>query len=178
MSTPLQISATIVDRWGTEASTVIYGQMDSTETLTDVIALAEAQILALDHCTDGRIRRASVELPLSVVGTGMKTSPVATGSKVEQTGLLGFSATGTSKRYSFPIPAVSNSVMVFLSDRLNFGIGEPVELFTAGWLNPSGNSTFRGCNEYGQPLSDYIDALVSFRNRRRQLQRSSLEAAP
>jgi len=170
----MQISARIRDAWGTETSTLIYGEMDDTEDLTSVEALAQTVIGALDGCTDGVITEAHITLP--IVPTGVKAT-AGTGARVEQTGLLGFSATGTTKKYSLAIPAVSNAGTVLNVDRIVLSVGSPMNVLTTYLLNPAGNMTFRGDNEKGQALTDLVDAELGFRKRRKQLQRSSFERA-
>lgn len=172
MSTPIQISARIRDAWGTEASTLIYGEMDSTEDLTSVESLAQSVLGALDGCTDGVILSARVTLP--VVLTGVKTAATA-GSRVEQTGLLSFSATGTPRRFTLAIPSVRNDVTVMTADRIILTVGAPINLLVTHLLNPAGNMTFNGDNEHNQTLIALIDASTSFRKKRKQLQRSSFE---
>src|ERR1035437_2714728 len=165
MSTPIQISARIRDAWGTVANTLIYGQMDSTEELTSVEALAQDVLGALDGCTDGVILDARITLP--VVLTGVKTAATA-GSRVEQTGLLGFSATGSPRRFTLAIPSVRNDVTVMNADRIILTIGAPINLLVTHLLNPAGNMTFDGTNEHNQILIDLHDASVGYRKKRKQ----------
>lgn len=172
MSTPIQISARIRDAWGTETSTLIYGQMDSTEDLSAVDALAQSVLGALDGCTDGQIIGAHVTVPILL--TGVKTAATP-GSRVEQTGLLGFSATGTTRRFTLAIPSVANGIMDV--DRITLTVGSPANILVTHLLNPVGNMTFNGCNAHNQTLTDLVDASVSTRKKRRQLQRSSFEVA-
>lgn len=170
MSTSIQISARIRDALGTETSTLVYGQMDSTEDLASVQSLAQSILTALDGCTDGQITDAHVTLP--IVLTGMKTAATSI-SRVEQTGLLGFSATGSPKRFSLAIPAVANGIMNV--DRIILTVGDPANILVTHLLNPAGNMTFNGCNAHNQTLTALVDASVSTRRYRRQLQRSSFE---
>lgn len=170
--TQLQISARIQDAWGTETSCLIYGQMGDTEELTSVEALAQSVLVALDGCTDGKIVAAHILLP--IVPTGVKGAPTSR-SRVEQTGLLNFTASGTSKRWALAIPSVKDDIMN--ADRIILLVGEPANVLTTYLLNPAGNLGFNGCNETCQPLTALVDASVSFRKKRRQLGRSSLESA-
>jgi hypothetical protein len=173
MAQNIVVSATIVDKWGTEKSVAAYAAAATTATIAQVLADAQAYYTALDAVTDGYIKRVKLSLE-PVVGTGgitgLKTGAVATGATVEQTGLLNFSASGTTKRWGLDIPAVSDSVMT--SDRLTLTAGAIPTLVT---LLKSVGTALTWCNDHSQDIVALIDALVSFRKSRKQLQRSSFE---
>lgn len=177
MSQPVRISATIRDAWGIETSTVFSADADTSQEISalqsDVFALG----LALDSITDGQITRLSctIEMPIPIPASDMKTAPVA-GSRVEQTGLLGFSATGSSKRYTAEIPALSNDPGVLVGDRIKLTPLYPVSEFVVT-LFTTANLALTYTNEVYQPLIALTDAAVSTRKQRRQLQRSSFEVS-
>ncbi len=170
------VSATIVDGWGTEASAPAYALVDPTQTVAEALAEAQAYVQALDAVTDGRITKMHMQF-VPGLPTGLKTAAVATGAKVEQTGIVNFRATGTSKRYGYAIPAVSDGVLT--ADRIdatvfgtaNAGIDALLLLLT------SVATALAWCNEHSQQIAAVRDAIVSFRKKRRQLGRSSLESA-
>jgi len=170
------VSATVVDSWGTEASAPAYALADSTQTIAEAIAEAQAYVKALDAVTDGYIRKMHVQF-VPALPTGLKTGAVATGAKVEQTGVVNFSCTGTSKRYGYAIPAVSDGVLT--ADRIdatvfgsaNAGMDALLLILT------SVATAFAWANEHSQEIAAVRDAIVSFRKKRRQLGRSSLESA-
>jgi hypothetical protein len=166
------VSATIVDSWGTEAAAAAYALADDTKTLAQVIADADLYFVALDAVTDGFIRRVKLTIEPPVPG-GVKTAALGTGAKVEQTGVLNFSATGTSKRYGLAIPAVADSTLV--ADRMTLGAGA-MATFIA--LLVAVGTAIEWANDHSQQIVAFVDALVSFRKKRKQLQRSSFEAAP
>ena len=171
---PVVISATLVDEWGIEKSAPFYAQADDTQTIAGLIAEAGLFYRALDAASDAFIRRVKIEL-VPVIGTGGVTGlkgTATTGGRVEQTGLLGFKSAGTTKRYSAAIPAVTNTAMT--GDRLTLGSG-PVDLLIT--ILTTVGTVLKWCNEHNQQIAAAIDALVSFRKARKQLQRSSLEAA-
>jgi len=169
---PLVVSATIVDKWGVEASAPFYAQADDSKTIAAMMAEAAAFWTALDATTDGVIRRVHIEL-IPAVPTGVKTAAVATGSTVEQTGLLGFSAAGTSKRYSGSIPAISDGATVMSGDRIVLTALDPVGVLIN--ILTTVGTVLAWCNAHNQELVAFLDALVSFRKKRKQLQRSSFE---
>ena len=167
----VRTSVTVRDEWGTEASSAFYAQAADTNTLAALATEVATFVEAFDDMTDGVVLSNRVTL-FPALPTGMKTSPVA-GSRVEQTGLLGFSATGSSKGYSGAIPALSNDPTVLTTDRIVLFATAPAGglifiLTTIG-------TVLAWCNEHGQQITAFIDALVSFRKKRKQLQRSSFE---
>jgi len=170
----IQISAQITDEWGAKASTVVYGRMADTAELFDLVLEAQAILSELDQASDGLISeaRATLHIPF----TGSKLVPVV-GSRVEQTGLLGFSATGSNKRYSFAVPALSNASDVLVGDRIVLTPGNPMHDLAGYFFGATLPTAFYGTNAQGQDLTGLLDALVSFRKKRKQLQRSSFETA-
>jgi hypothetical protein len=169
---PVVVSATLVDSWGTEASAPAYALADDTKTLAEVVTEANAYFAALDGASDAYIRRTKIELIPALPG-GIKTGASATGAKVEQTGLLGFTVDGTSKRYSLAIPAVSDGVLV--ADRMTLGAGGIATLLA---ILTAVGTALKWANDHNQEINEFVDALVSFRKKRKQLQRSSIESAP
>jgi len=172
---PVVVSATIVDAWGIEASTAFYAQADDTQTVAALLVDAGNFYRALDATTDGYIKKVRIEL-LPVLGTGgitgLATSPSGT-SRVEQTGLLGFSATGSTKRYTAAIPALSDGATVLVGDRIVLTAIDPVGVLIG--LLTAAATVLKWCNEHNQQIAAFIDALVAFRKKRKQLQRSSFE---
>lgn len=168
---PVRVSATIVDEWGIEASTVFYAQADDSKTIADLGTEISSFLVGLDGVTDGELRAARITILPALPG-GIKTA-AATGSRVEQTGLLGFSVTGAAKRYSAAIPAISNGGTVLSGDRIVLTGVDPVGVLIA--ILTTVGTVLKWVNEHNQQIQDFIDALVSFRKKRKQLQRSSFE---
>ena len=174
---PVVVSATIVDAWGIEASAPFYAQADDAQTIAALLVEAGNFFRALDATTDGYIKKVRIEL-LPVLGTGpgdmtgLSTSPSGT-SRVEQTGLLGFSATGSTKRYTAAIPALSDGATVLVGDRIVLTAIDPVGVLIG--LLTAAATVLKWCNEHNQQIVAFIDALVAFRKKRKQLQRSSFE---
>lgn len=164
---PLHFSATIRDGLGTEATTTAYLNPADTTTLAVLVGDLGTWLSDLDAVTDGLIRASRIEIVPALPG-GLKTSTGATfaASRVEQTGVLNFSATGTSRKEGMVIPAISNSAIVAGKvDLTNAAITALITLLTSGpYTNP-----------YNQALVALLDAILSFRKKRKQLQRSSFE---
>jgi len=165
------VSATIVDELGIEASAPFYALLDSGQTLAAIMTEVNAFWTALSLCTDGYIKKVKLEI-VPAVPTGA-TTVASVGSRVEQTGLLGFSATGTTKRYSGAIPALSNQTSVFNAGKIVLTGGDPVGALIT--ILTTVATALAWINDHGQEIQAFTDALVSFRKKRRQLQRSSFE---
>jgi hypothetical protein len=169
---PVRVSVTTKDAKGTEASTAIYGQADDSGSLAVLMAQVEDTILTITNLqTGGFVRASFVVEPFTT--TAPPTNLAAPGSKVELTALFGFSATGTTKRWSAVIPAFGNGISApLLGDRINLD-DEYVGYFTAGMLFTGDH--IQWTNDRNQPLVALQDALLATRRHRKQLQRSSFE---
>jgi hypothetical protein len=119
------------------------------------------------------IKQARVTLFPALPG-GVKAAAAA-GSRVEQTGVLGFLATGSDKRYSAAIPALSNGATVLNGDRIVLTVTDPIGLLIK--ILTTVGTVLSWCNEHYQLIQKFVDALVSYRKKRKQLQRSSFEVA-
>lgn len=164
---PLHFSATIRDGLGTEATSRAYLNLSDTTTLAALVSDLGTWLADLDAVTDGLIRGTRIEITPALPG-GLKTATGATfqASRVEQTAVLNFSATGTSRKEGMEIPAVSNAaISAGKLDLTNAAIAALITLLT------NGNFT----NPYNQVLVALLDAILSFRKKRKQLQRSSFE---
>src|SRR5579872_817764 len=164
---PLHFSATIRDGLGTEATTQAYLNVPDSTALSALVGDLGTWLTDLDAVTDGLIRGTRIEITPALPG-GLKTSTGATfqASRVEQTAVLNFSATGTARKEGFSIPAVSNSAIVAGKvDLANTAIQALITLLSGGLYT----------NPYNQALVALLDAILSFRKKRKQLQRSSFE---
>lgn len=168
---PVRISATIVDEWGIEASTAYYAQANDAETLAALDTEVSAWTTAIDGVTAGYIKSVRVTLFPTLPG-GIKTA-AASGSRVEQTAVLGFVSTGSSKRASFDVPAVSNGATVLSGDRIVLTSVDPVGVLVT--ILTTVGTVLTWCNQHNQQITAFVDALVAFHKKRKQLQRSSFE---
>src|ERR1035437_2842563 len=88
----VRLEATIIDELGVQAETSVYALIDPTASFTTVLTQLNARLADLAACTDGQIVGSELEVLPAVPG-GLKAAPVAL-SRVEQTGMIAFSATG------------------------------------------------------------------------------------
>ena len=156
-------SAHVVDDNGRSRSCHAYQARADTTTLATLLASLESFGDNIANLSDGRVDRLSVH----IADTNWTPEKLNSGgAPIEQTGLINFSATGTSKRWALAIPAFTNARLI--GDRIDPTYVE----FIAAALT-SGNYT----NDHGQLLSAWEDALLSIRRDRKQLQRASLQTA-
>lgn len=175
----IRFSATVQDETGTTASAPSYALIDPAQTVTQMLADFATWALALDALTDGQIVKGRIEVAVDLTTaayTGatppLKTAPVE-GGRVEQTGVLNFSPASILRRYGQVIPAIADTLL---------GTGDRIDLTNAAVgvfrdiLKNTGGVTVLGyTNPAEQLLASFVDAVTSFRKRRRQLARSSFE---
>ncbi len=151
-------SASIEDGLGRRKTTEAYGNIIDTTTLAALAAAQGTWLSDLDGIIDGAIVANRVTIKPAPPG-GLKV--VSTGatflaSRVSQTGVFRFSATGTSRRWGQAIPTLADAVIVNGKiDVTNAAIVALVDLL----LNPTGFFT----NADNQSLEAALDALISFR---------------
>jgi hypothetical protein len=161
-------SFTIVDELGVEASNTYYAMMDPTQTIASAVAAWTSLYDVLQPVTDGSITHGHVDILLIPVSV----SPAVAGSRVEQTGLFNFSATGTSHKFGEPVPGFSSS----------FITGTGIDLTAsavAAFYNflPATLTVLEWVSANNQKIVALVDAVLSFRKRRKQLTRSTFEEA-
>lgn len=169
---PVRLSAKIIDGMNVEAFTTAYALIDPTASWSDVLAFLSDWLTALDACTDGQITNGTITALPDLPG-GLKSAPTS-GSRVEQTGVLNFFATGTTRRWSEIIPALSNDASVTSGGKIVLTSGHPVPALTGVLLG--GTAPVEWTNSYQQVLSAFDGALISFRQYNRQLAVATFEA--
>jgi hypothetical protein len=173
LTLPIRMSAIILDEQLVQALATVYALVDPAISFASVAALWDTWLADLEACTDGQILRAGIHAFPAMPG-GLKTGPVA-GSRVEQTGILNFNATGTSHVWGALIPALSNAGTIISGGKIVLTPGSPAATLAA-LLSPSGGTAIlEWTNANNQALSTLRDALISFREYRDQLTRNTLE---
>jgi|SRR6202035_4605467 len=173
----VRFSATLFDGLNVEALSQAYVLVDPTQTFTAVLTTFETWLAYLDACTDGVIIAAAMHAYPALPG-GLKTqatNPTAfAASRAEQTGILNFSATGTTHRWGFAVPALSNGATVIAGGKPVLTAGAPLDVLRA-LLAGGGTASLEWTNSNQQPLVTLLDALISFRQRADQLARRTYE---
>jgi len=171
LTLPVRLMARIIDEKAVEARSYAYALIDPSSSFTAVLAFLTSWLTDLDACTDGQIVEGTITAVPALPG-GLKGSPVA-GSRVEQTGILNFTATGTTHVWAETIPALSNGATVQSLGKIILTPGDPVPVLAALMLTGSG--IFEYTNNNQQLLVSLKDCLISFRQYNRQLATTSYE---
>ena len=164
-------SATVVDGLGTEASTVAYFSVPDTATLAAVHTALDSWVIGVGSCLDANVTKNSIRLTPGVTsGYTANTGTAFDNSRVEQTAVLNLSNASSPHRFGMALPGVSDSLitngkLVIVTGAINTLIG----ILTGAVAG--GNYT----NNAQQNLVALIDAIISFRKRRKQLSRTSFE---
>jgi hypothetical protein len=163
-----RFSFTIVDELGVEAANTYYAVMDPTQTIAAAVTAWTDLYNVLQPVTDGSIVRGHVDILLEPGSI----SPAVAGSRVEQTGLFNFSATGTTHKFGEPVPAFSSSFITTTGINLSDSTVAAFYNFLATTL-----TVLEWTSNNQQKLIALLDAVLSFRKRRKQLTRSTFEEA-
>lgn len=165
----VRLSCTIQDELNTQAALQSYALWDDGTTIAAAIIATAAWASAVNGVTDGKVTKSSFHFLLP--GVVDVTKPVA-GARVEQTGVINFRPlpADSPHRFGIAIPAISNSVIT--AGKIVLGSGN-VQTLTNLLLAAVAGGNYS--NTSFQVLKTVADALISFRERRKQLQRSSFE---
>jgi hypothetical protein len=171
LTLPVRLMARIVDELAIEARSYAYALIDPSSSFTSVLAFLTSWLTDLDACTDGQIVEGTITAVPALPG-GLKGGAEA-GSRVEQTGLLNFLATGTSHVWAETVPALSNEPTVISAGKIVLTPGNPVPVFSGLML--TGSSILEYTNNQGQVLASFKNCSISFREYNRQLATASYE---
>jgi len=157
-----------------QALSQVYGLVDPTQSFNSVITTFDTWLADMDACTDGQIIAAGIHLSPSLPG-GLKSSATSA-SRVEQTGVLNFSATGTTHRFGVAIPALSNSGTVISAGKIVTTEAGPIDTLE-DLLVGGGTASLQWTNDNSQALVALLDTLISFRKRGHKLSLETYERA-
>lgn len=147
----------LIDGLQTPASVISYLGIPDSHGIAASVAGAQVWAQAIDGVIAGAFTELSVQMIVPLPG-GIKAPTGATwqASRVEQTGTIMFSATGTDRRWGQSLPSLSNAVLSGGKiDMANAAIIALIDLL----LNPTDLFT----NPQLQVLEAALDALLSFR---------------
>jgi hypothetical protein len=166
------LTATIVDEQNVQAKAHAYCLVDPTAAFADFASLINEWITELDACIDGQITNVEIAM-YPALPDGIK-GKAAAGSRVEQTGVLMFSASGDTHNSAMVIPSVSNSSTVTGGGKLVLTPGAPISKYVST-LTAGSTADLEWTNANSQALVALTSSLISFREYREQLGRRSLE---
>lgn len=164
-------SYSLIDELGTKTSMNVPAMVDPTTGTPTALAAAWTGLgTQIDNASGAQILGGTVAIVLKPDG-GWKSSPDS-GSRVEQTGLFNFVNTTSKYKFGIDLPSIINTALVGGKiDLTNTAIADLVSFllatFTGGRFATT--STFF--------LSALVDAIISFRKRRKSLSRTSFEEA-
>src|ERR1700690_1859070 len=173
-SLPIRMEATILDSLNVVGQSSVYALIEPTATFSDIISTLNTWLADLDACTAGQILSAEIEVMPTLPG-GLKPDPV-TGSRIEQTGLLNFSATGTTHLNGVIVPALSDDPTVIAAGKPVLTTGSPLDTLS-GLLAGGGTASHEWTNAWAQTFVAFVSGLISFRPSNRQLARQTFEEA-
>lgn len=164
----VQYRGELVDGLDVHGNVVSYLSLPDTATLAQTSSALGVWAAAVDGCVDGAFTGVSATIVPPLPG-GLKAATGATwmASRIFQTGIIDFSATGTSRRYGQALPSFSSALVV--GGQFNIAAAAVQALITL-LLNPTGFFT----NTQQQSLEAALDALLSFRKHPYLRQRSSV----
>lgn len=154
---PLQFEGTIVDGQSIPGQVVAYVTLPEDSTLLNLQAAMGVWAQAVDACVDGAFTQVVASLVPGLPG-GLKGATGATwaSSRIAQTGIITFSASGTTRRYGQALPSLSNSTIAMNTlDITNTAIQALIDLMV--------NPTVPFANSSNESLVAALDALLSFR---------------
>ncbi len=153
----VQFEATIVDGMSIPGSAIGYLVLPDTSTLAQMQSAIGVWSQAIDGCIDGAITQVLATLT-PTLPDGLKAPTGATwlASRIAQTGILTFSASGTTRRYGQALPSLSNATIA--GDQVDMS-NAAIAALIALLLTPTGFFT----NPQNESLVAALDALLSFR---------------
>jgi len=166
---PAIVSLTILDELGVKANLFANTIVTDATTVANMETFIQEWVTVTDAIIDGQIVRATMKIDLDY--SGAKSAPVA-GSRVEQTGLFNFEQASSGYKYGIDVPSISNSVIV--GGKLNLS-----DASIANWKNfvVTGLATITFAGRVVNALLALLDALLTFRKKRKQLDARSFEEA-
>lgn len=172
LTLPIRLEATILDELNVQAETSVYALIDPTASFSTVLAQLNTWLADLDACTDGQIIGAELEVLPTLPG-GLKGSPIAL-SRVEQTGMIAFSAADDPHQWATAIPALSNAGTVISDGKIVVTPGAPAQVLAA-LLASGGTAALMWTNAVNQALTAATSALISFRRYSHQMVQETYE---
>lgn len=169
---PMQFSYTLQDAFGTKGVALINALADPAATVANLQTQWASIGALLDAITSGKIIGGHYRALQGPVDTDGKP---AADSRIEQSGIFNFSATGTGYKQAVLVPSIADAVLT-TGGRIDLANADVSAFFTALVTAVAGVLEWTSANR--QALLALVDALLSFRKHRKQLQRSSFEVAP
>jgi len=171
MADPTVFSTTLTDDAGVTATAIQYVDYNGAlTTVNDLLDAAVAWALLVDPLSGAKATSVTISITQSDI-VGVKANP-DNDSTVERTGLFTFSQVGSNYVASTDIPAIRDSLVTNGKIDLTASV---VGTFINNMENQS--ATFPAQSKAGNAINKFQHAVVSFRKRRKQRIKASLESA-
>jgi hypothetical protein len=163
---PLQFRGVLIDGNLIPGNVFSYLSLPDTSTLAQANSALGVWAQAIDGCVDGAFEQVYATIaPTLPDGLKAATGTTWLASRMPQTGVLDFSASGTSRRYGQALPSLSDATLTSGTLDIN---NAAIQALISLLLNPTGAFT----NAQQQSLEAALDALLSFRKYSKLYQRS------
>jgi hypothetical protein len=163
-----QFSYTVEDELGTKASLALYGDVDDTTTVADLATQWQDYSTGLTSVTDAKVIGGTARIVLEP--TASQAGKPAAGARVEQNAVINYLVTASGRRFGIATPAWKNSLITAQQPVISSGAGAAwAALLTGAMGDATGTNTSNDFLDLGAAL----DAFLSFRKHRKQLERAS-----
>lgn len=167
MAIPLVLSYTIEDELFVKTTHTVFIDAPGTITLAGLQTFVNLYTPLLDAIIGGVILDIRIHVPQVIAGA--KSGPVA-GSRVEQTGLLSYAQ--ASSNYNAPIDVPSLLDTTIVNSRIDLNNADIIAYYQ---FQEAAHGGIQTASKFGNFLVDLLTATITFRKRRRQLDRVSKE---
>jgi hypothetical protein len=167
MPIPLVLSYTVEDELFVKATHTVFIDAPGTITLAGLQAFTDLYTPLFDAIIGGQILDIRIHVPQVIAGA--KSGPVA-GSRVEQTALFSYGQANSNYNAPIDVPSLLDTMIV--NSRINLNDAAIIAYYQ---FQESAHSGIQTASKFGNFLVDLLTATITFRKRRRQLDRVSKE---
>jgi len=171
----VNMSVSLTDAWGLTSQALAYAVVDDTHTVASLILDLNAFVTNVDGASDAVPQRAHLSLVPALPG-GVKTQvPTAyIPARVTEVGEISFSVSGSARKYTFVLPAVSNATTVKNGKNL-ITLSGALATFIATALG-AGSAITSYASADARALSAYRNAFIGDRSKRKQQKAATNES--
>jgi hypothetical protein len=165
-----QFSFTVQDDLGTKANMTLYYLLDPTKTIADLVTDWQAEATLAVAILGGKLIHGTARIVLTP-SADQSSKPISS-SRVEQTAVFDETNASNPRIYGIAVPSIADSKIT--GGVINLADTD-VAAFVTSLSAASGTSTSEPTSNQFLVLNGLRDAFLSFRKRRKQLERSSYE---
>jgi hypothetical protein len=175
----LQFTATVIDAFATEKAIPAYLIAPDAVLAATIDAVFTAWIAQIASLSDAILVRGQSGIGTSLPATHDRTWPEYPRSRVEFAGRFSFWVESAGKAWSTFIPSFALSQLI--NNRIDLSSGSAPDYLVQLMSNKLEWATLYGVyftNDHSQEITSFVGAGLSTHKARKQLSRSSFEAAP